>query len=359
MLKKGEQISIKGYRWIDKPRANNSGRGIGILVSEKIAQNTTENTSGEEHEQLEIIWIKIECRPKNIAIGAFYGPQENAKIGDVKGIYTTLSNQITQKATNSEVIIAGDFNAKLTINKINCNQQESRNDKLLKEIIENNNLITASLNSNSGNWTRVNRKKTDEKSVIDYILTTPGMAKSIQMLIIDEEGHLRVKGKHETDLDCFPLLLARHLADVSCYLISEAIRDVEQTTIQSWCQLRSMTQGNQHTEKAGKQTTGKDGNNLTKLYRKKAKKKNNHRNLWRSAENNYKNPKKHRKTFQEACRTGTEEEKITTKKKYFESQIKLHNIIEKAEAIKIENKLEEIHRKAKINQHLMERKKKS
>ena len=35
MLKKGEQISIKGYRWIDKPRANNSGGAIRILVSEK------------------------------------------------------------------------------------------------------------------------------------------------------------------------------------------------------------------------------------------------------------------------------------------------------------------------------------
>ena len=31
-------------------------------------------------------------------------------------------------------------------------------------------------------------------------------------------------------VDCFTLLLARHLADVSCYIISEAIRDVEQTT---------------------------------------------------------------------------------------------------------------------------------
>ena len=31
-------------------------------------------------------------------------------------------------------------------------------------------------------------------------------------------------------LDCFTLLLARHLADVSCH-ISEAIRDVKQTNI--------------------------------------------------------------------------------------------------------------------------------
>ena len=33
-----------------------------------------------------------------------------------------------------------------------------------------------------------------------------------------------------SELDCFTLLLARHLAGVSCYMISEAIRDVEQTS---------------------------------------------------------------------------------------------------------------------------------
>ena len=31
-------------------------------------------------------------------------------------------------------------------------------------------------------------------------------------------------------VDCLTLLLARHLADVSCFIISETIRDVEQTT---------------------------------------------------------------------------------------------------------------------------------
>ena len=61
--------------------------------------------------------------------------------------------------------------------------------------------------------------------------------------------------------------------------------------------------------------------------------------------------KKLRKTFQEACRAGTEE--ITTKKKYFESQISLRTKIQEAEAKKIENKLEEIHRKAKINPNII------
>ena len=63
--------------------------------------------------------------------------------------------------------------------------------------------------------------------------------------------------------------------------------------------------------------------------------------------------KKLRKTFQEACRTDTEEEKISTKKEYFESQIKLRTKIEEAVAMNIENKLKEIHRKAKINPNII------
>ena len=139
-LKKNEQISIKGYRWIHKPRPNNNGGGVGILVAEKIAQNTTEDNSGEDHDQVETKWIKLECRPKNIAIGVFYGPQENEKIEKVKEIYTALNNQIAQKAQTNEIIIAGDYNAKLLIDTDNHKQSESRNGKLLKDLIANNNL---------------------------------------------------------------------------------------------------------------------------------------------------------------------------------------------------------------------------
>ena len=265
MLKKVEQISIKGYRWIDRPRANNSGGEIGITVSEEIAQNTTEDANGKEHEQLETKWIKIECRPKSIAIGAFYGPQEHAKSWKCQGIYTTLSNQITQKAASSEVIIAGDFNAKLTINKIDCNQQESRNGKLLKEMIDNNNLVAASLNSDSGNWTRINRKKTEEKSVIHYIITTPGIAKSIQTLMIDEEGHIRVKGKHEMDHNTI--------------LMSLRINDPRAPTYRD-----SWKTDNSEGWKQFNKTIQEKNNMKTENY--------NHRNLWRSTENNYKNLKK-------------------------------------------------------------------
>ena len=57
-------------------------------MAEKLAQSTTEDTSNEDHEQLETKWIKLECRPRNIAIGVFYGPQENEKMENAKGIFT-------------------------------------------------------------------------------------------------------------------------------------------------------------------------------------------------------------------------------------------------------------------------------
>ena len=68
-----------------------------------------------------------------------------------------------------------------------------------KKIITDNNMTVANLKADAGIWTRVNRKKSEEKSVIDYILASPYIAKAIQTLIVDEEGHLRVKGKNETD----------------------------------------------------------------------------------------------------------------------------------------------------------------
>ena len=115
-LPKSENISIKGYRWIAKPRQKSKGGGIGILIKENLARNTVDDSNIEEHEDLESKWIQIECRPKNISIGVVDGPQENEKIEKVRQIYNALDIQIKQKSINNEVILAGDFNAKLQVN---------------------------------------------------------------------------------------------------------------------------------------------------------------------------------------------------------------------------------------------------
>ena len=113
---KSENISIKGYRWIAKPRQKSKGTGIGILIKQNLTRNTVDNSNIEEHEDLESEWIQIECRPKNISIGVVYGAQENEKIEKVRQISNALDIQIKQKSINNEVIFAGDFNAKLQVN---------------------------------------------------------------------------------------------------------------------------------------------------------------------------------------------------------------------------------------------------
>ena len=134
------------------------------------------------------LWAQISDSPS----------RENEKMESARDIYTALGHQIAQKAQTSEVIIAGDFNTKLQINTNSSKKQISRNGKLLREIFDKNDLTPANLNSNHGIWTRVNRKKEEEKSVIDYILTTEQIVRNIQSVIVDEEGNLRIKGKNET-----------------------------------------------------------------------------------------------------------------------------------------------------------------
>ena len=55
--------------------------------------------------------------------------------------------------------------------------------------------------------------------------------------------------------------------------------------------------------------------------------------------------KSHKKEFQKACKTGTTEDKITTKNTYMASQVKLRSEINKAESTLIEGRLKNYTRK--------------
>lgn len=123
----------------------------------------------------------------------------NRGIEKTKEINNNLETQIKQKLTNCEIILGGDFNAKLEIKDPRGEQYISRNGKLLQSIIDNNNLEAKTTKTSSGLWTRVNRTKPEEKSVIDYTITTKVIVNSIKSTTVDEEGSLRIKGKKETD----------------------------------------------------------------------------------------------------------------------------------------------------------------
>ena len=117
----------------------------------------------------------------------------------MKVIYAALSRQIEQKIDECDIILAGDFNAKLAISKATCTQKKSRNGKMLQKMISEYYLLPVNLNADHGIWTRTNRKIKTERSIIDYIMVSPRITKGITTIIVDEESHLRIRGKNETD----------------------------------------------------------------------------------------------------------------------------------------------------------------
>ena len=97
------------------------------------------------------------------------------------------------------MILTGDFNAKLEVNKGEIKQKLSRNGKYLQELIDVMEMEPISLKSTEGTWSRENRKNKNEKSIIDYILTTKPITKNVTQNIVDEKGTYRISGKVESD----------------------------------------------------------------------------------------------------------------------------------------------------------------
>ena len=70
---------------------------------------------------------------------------------------------------------------------------------MMQELIQDSNMHVTNSNVTKGVWTRENRQKTDEKSIIDYLIITKENMDKIHEMEIDEEGSLRIKGKQKSD----------------------------------------------------------------------------------------------------------------------------------------------------------------
>ncbi len=352
MFQNKEGYNIKGYKWIAKNRKTRNGGGVGILVSNAIANYSTEMNQLEEKQETESAWIKIEARPKAIAIGVFYGPQEKEPIEQVQNIYNNLETQIKQAQAEAETILGGDFNAKLEIKANNLEQKISRNGKMLQQLINNTNLTPLNTEGQNGLWTRVNRNNPEERSVIDYILTTPNIKKQVKDTYVDEKGDLRLKGKKETD----------HNTIITELKINTP-RKKEFTT-------RWNTKNKEGWDKFNKEmnemaTTKEYDPSYTKMEKtitqilkrtigqKKIRtdkpKKPKSENITK-AKNEMKQKKK---DFEEACKNGTEEEKIRTKEIYKISRGTHRKTIEEHEKTQAELRLQDILKEAKIDPNVI------
>ena len=200
--------NIDGYIWYHKPRPTRTGGGVGILIKQQLHHNTQEVPNDNEENQ-ELIWIRIQTTTRPIFLGAYYGPQEKADRDSVYREYQKIRTTINHLKDKGDIIIIGDYNAKIQINHPTYQQETSRNGTLLTQLIEDTNTQTPTTSTETIHWTRENRNNPNEKSIIDYVITDTNIAKQISEIKIDDTGLLTLRGKKETDHNTITLTLKR------------------------------------------------------------------------------------------------------------------------------------------------------
>ena len=194
-LTNNETINIKGYQWIGRNREEKGG-GVGFLIRNDI-KTLIEESNTPPNNFLESKWITVKGNA-NIAMGVIYGKQESATKDEAERQFQELTTAINRMQKHSSVIILGDLNAKLEITKNQCTQKVSRNGTLLQECIkQTNTTVINSKKNHQGTWTRVNRKNSEEKSIINYVITSK-LIKVIESAT-DTDNTYRIEGINQTD----------------------------------------------------------------------------------------------------------------------------------------------------------------
>ena len=191
---KGHPPKMQGYEWFHRERMGKKGGGVAIAVKNDIARYTKRVTDIEDQDQ-EVIWIETNI-PGNdkLYVGCYYGHQEKDQKEEIERQFSQLETQIHKMKKDGGIILGGDFNAKLEINKQNVRQKESRNGKIMNRMLKKTSMKPISTESETGMWTRVNRQRESEKAIIDYILACGKITQRTISCDVDEEGTLRMKG---------------------------------------------------------------------------------------------------------------------------------------------------------------------
>ena len=103
---------MEGYSWITQNRTQNKGGGTGILIRNDIIHTCQQVTDLEDQNQ-DVCWAKNQMDNSVIHIGVYYGKQEQAE--DIRDEFAKLTAQVIQMKQQGEIILTGDFNAKIAI----------------------------------------------------------------------------------------------------------------------------------------------------------------------------------------------------------------------------------------------------
>ena len=128
-------------------------------------------------------------------MGVYYGPQENENVTEMERQMSILNTHIHILKQDANTVITGDFNAKIPIHANGIDQQISRNGKYLMSMCKETDITPISAHEKYATWTRVDRKNSQERSIIDYILVENNKEHIVEDIHIDNEGQFRIKNE--------------------------------------------------------------------------------------------------------------------------------------------------------------------
>ena len=146
-----------------------------------------------ESEEKNILSVKVEYPNCSLRFILAHGPQETDNVDTRNQFFESLMVEVERgKASDDNVLLLGDMNAKIQSNQSNTGddvEDVSNNGTLLKELVEKYELDVLNFHpSATGKWTRIRKKKkTTERSVIDYIMVEENLKSRIEDVVIDED----------------------------------------------------------------------------------------------------------------------------------------------------------------------------
>ena len=159
-------------------------------------------TPHETTKDIELIWVSIKRKQqKPIFVGVYYGKQESRNNrNEMLDEMDKLSEEIQDKKNQGEIVLFMDGNAKIGL----LNEAVSRNGVLLKGVFDECGLEVMNESDKCiGSVTRVNRKNSEEKSAIDFLVVSEEVEEHIEEMKIDEEGEFLPKGTAPSDHNSF------------------------------------------------------------------------------------------------------------------------------------------------------------
>jgi exonuclease III len=181
-------VNVEGYEMFEKVRNNKGGGGLMIAIRNDI--ESVPVLIGNNDDDLELLVVEVTINSMRTRFLTGYGPQEDSSEDIINKFYAGLEEEIMLcEQENCGLVAELDCNAKLGKELIEGDPNVmSNNGKMLWEIMERRECTVVNTTKEcNGVITRsIQKGKTKEESVLDYVIVNAIMAQHVESMEVAE-----------------------------------------------------------------------------------------------------------------------------------------------------------------------------